>query len=166
MVFQQRFIELLHAAAARQSFRPIPGAAKVLERLANTSSHCVALATGCWSEAARLKLASAGMCFDDYPSATADDAVAREDIVKLAIQRAAQWAGVTGFARTVYVGDGVWDARACQVLGLPFVGIARGPKAQQLRAEGAAWVCADFSDGDLFLERLAAIARSPRGGKV
>jgi phosphoglycolate phosphatase-like HAD superfamily hydrolase len=31
-----------------------------------------------------------------------------------------------GFERVVYVGDGLWDVRACVRLGLPFVGIGAG----------------------------------------
>lgn len=161
--FQQRFITLLAAASVKQPFRAVPGAVALLKRLAANPSYCVALGTGSWREAARLKLASAGIPFDRYPAATGDDAVARKEILKLSIQRARQHAGDGGFASMVYVGDGVWDAQACRALGLPFIGIGSGDKAEKLRAEGAAWVCADFSNGDLFVEKLAAI-RSPAPG--
>ena len=74
--------------------------------------HRVSLAIGGWRDSARLKMASAGMCFDDHPAASADDALDRESIMRLSRQRAAERYGGS-FACTVYVGDGVWDARAC-----------------------------------------------------
>jgi phosphoglycolate phosphatase-like HAD superfamily hydrolase len=58
-----------------------------------------------------------------------------------------------------YVGDGVWDARACRNLEVPFIGIGTGEQAKRLRKEGAAFVFANFSDGDLFLRRLDEVTR-------
>ena len=55
---------------------------------------------------------------------------------------------------TVYVGDGVWDARACRNVGIPFVGIGTGIRATRLSAEGAVCVFPDFSDTDLFLSSV------------
>jgi phosphoglycolate phosphatase-like HAD superfamily hydrolase len=60
----------------------------------------------------------------------------------------------------VYVGDGVWDARACRTVGIPFVGIGEGARAEKLIAEGAAGVVSDFSDRDLFLHYLDRMAQS------
>ena len=158
--FQKRFAEHIRAAADEKPFKPLPGAAEFLRQLAASPNHCGALATGCWREPACLKLDSAGVDFAGMPFASADDAMAREDILRVAIQRAAQQNGGEEFAGMVYVGDGIWDARTCRALGLPFIGIARGSRAHLLRAEGAAWVCADFSDPDLWLEQLAAIGLS------
>jgi phosphoglycolate phosphatase-like HAD superfamily hydrolase len=46
----------------------------------------------------------------------------------------------------VYFGDGVWDARACRDLRIPFVGIGSGARAELLRAEGAVAVMADYAE--------------------
>jgi phosphoglycolate phosphatase-like HAD superfamily hydrolase len=88
-------------------------------------------------------MASAGMCFDDYPAASADDAFDRESIMRLSLQRAAERYGGS-FARTAYIGDGVWDARACRALGIPFIGIGSGAHAARLTCEGAIHVFPDF----------------------
>jgi len=130
-----------------------------LSRLAQGGSHRVSLATGGWCDSARLKMASAGMCFDDHPAASADDALDRESIMRLSKQRAAERYGES-FACTVYVGDEVWDARACRSVGIPFIGIGTGSRATRLSAEGAVCVFPDFSDADIFLRSVYEITNA------
>src|SRR5436189_1831767 len=154
--FRQHFIQLLTAASSQSPFAPVAGADRLLSLLAQGGSHRVSLATGGWRDSARLKMASAGMCFDDHPTATVDDALDRESIMALSRQRAAERYGES-FACTVYVGDGVWDARACRNVGIPFIGIGTGSRATRLSAEGAVCVFPDFSDADLFLRSVYAI---------
>jgi phosphoglycolate phosphatase-like HAD superfamily hydrolase len=151
--FRQHFVQLLAAASAQSPFAPVAGADRLLSRLAQGGSHRVSLATGGWRDSARLKMASVGMRFDDYPAATADDALDRESIMTLSRQRAAERYGES-FACTVYVGDGVWDARACRSVGVPFIGIGTGSRATRLSAEGALCVFPDFSDADKFLRSV------------
>src|SRR6266542_3133577 len=140
-------------------FAPIAGADRLLSRLAQGGSHRVSLATGGWRDSARLKMTSAGMCFDDHPAASADDALYRESIMRLSRQRAAERYGES-FACTVYVGDGVWDARACRSVGIPFIGIGMGSRATRLSAEGAVCVFPDFSDVDIFLRSVYEITNA------
>jgi hypothetical protein len=99
------------------------------------------------------------MCFDDHPAASADDAHDRQSIMRLSMQRAVEWHGVP-FVSTVYIGDGVWDARACRGLGIPFIGIGSGIRAARLASEGAVRVFQDYSDADLFLESLDEITQA------
>ena len=150
--FRQHFIQLLAAASSQSPFTPVAGADRLLSRLAQGGSHRVSLATGGWRDSARLKMASAGMCYEDFPAASADDALDRESIIRLSRQRAAERYG--RFGSTVYVGDGVWDARACRSIGIPFIGIATGSRATRLSAEGAVCVFPDYSDTDLFLSSV------------
>ncbi len=157
--FRQHFIELLTQASSKAAFTPIPGARQMLSRLAASAEHRVSLATGAWRDSARLKMASAGMCFDDHPAASADDAFDRESIMKLSMQRAVERYGGP-FASTVYIGDAVWDARACRALGIPFIGIGSGVRAARLASEGAIRVFPDFSDADLFLETLDELTQA------
>jgi phosphoglycolate phosphatase-like HAD superfamily hydrolase len=151
--FREHFIQLLAAASAQSPFAPVAGVDRFLFRLAQGGSHRVSLATGGWRDSARLKMASAGMCFDDHPAASADDALDRESIMRLSEQRAAERYGGS-FACTVYVGDGVWDARACRSVGIPFIGIGTGNRATRLFAEGAVCVFPDFSNADMFLRTV------------
>jgi len=127
----------------------------MLARLNRSSGYRVAIATGCWGDSARVKMASAGMDYDAYPSASADDAPERAAIIQLAVERAARRYG--GFDDSVYIGDGVWDARACLALGVPFIGIGVAGQAEKLRQAGAVRVFPDLADGDEFLRFLQSI---------
>jgi phosphoglycolate phosphatase-like HAD superfamily hydrolase len=157
--FRRHFTQLLVAASSQSPFAPIAGADRLLSRLAQGGSHRVSLATGGWRDSARLKMASAGMCFDEHPAASADDALDRESIIRLSKQRAAERYGES-VASTVYVGDEVWDARACRSLGVPFIGIGAGSRATRLSAEGAVCVFLDFSDADMFLRSVYEITNA------
>ena len=157
--FRRHFIDLLTEASSEAAFTPIAGARQFLSRLAGSVEHRISLATGGWGDSARLKMASAGMCFDEHPAASADDAHDRESIMRLSKQRAAERYGES-FACTVYVGDEVWDARACRALGIPFIGIGTGVRAARLASEGALRVFQDYSDADLFLESLDEITQA------
>jgi phosphoglycolate phosphatase-like HAD superfamily hydrolase len=99
------------------------------------------------------------MCFDDHPAASADDALDRESIMRLSKQRAVERYGES-FACTVYVGDGVWDARACRSVGIPFIGIGKGSQATRLSAEGAVRVFPDFGDVEIFLRSIYEITNA------
>jgi phosphoglycolate phosphatase-like HAD superfamily hydrolase len=157
--FHQHFMSLLVEASKERRFAAVPGAAQLLSLLANQGVYKVSLATGCWSDSARLKMTSAGMCYDAYPSASCDDAPERDSIIKLSMQKAVSRFGGP-FVSAVYVGDGVWDARACRKVGIPFIGIGTGGRAEKLAAEGAVLVLRDFSDSDLFLDGLDRIAQT------
>ena len=113
-----------------------------------------AVATGCFEETARFKLARAGLPADAV-LAGSDGCEARAGILRTAVARAEARSG-RRFARILAVGDGSWDLRAARELGLGFVGIASGERAGALRAAGAADVLPHFHLAGSFL----ALARS------
>jgi phosphoglycolate phosphatase-like HAD superfamily hydrolase len=154
-LFRQHFAGLLAQVLSEAAFAAVAGAPLLLSLVADSAEYRIALATGAWRDSARLKMTSAGLCYDDYPAASSDDALDRESIIRLSMQRAAERYGRVG--STVYVGDGVWDARACRSVGIPFIGIATDGRAARLSAEGAVCVFPDFSDPDLFLSSLYEI---------
>ncbi|HMF51940.1 MAG TPA: HAD family hydrolase [Candidatus Saccharimonadales bacterium] len=154
--FQRHLVGLFRAAAQARPFAPVPGAPQLLARLRQSADFQVALATGCWAEPARVKMTGAGMNYDDYPSASADDAPERESIIKLALARATRLKDAEG-RQAVYVGDGVWDARACRKVGIPFLGIAAGAQREKLLAAGAAQILPDFSDQSRFFAAIETI---------
>lgn len=152
-------LELLRqqTVTSPEEFAPIPGAPALLEGLARERGCGVAIATGCWRESARIKLATAGFDLDRYPLASCDDSHRREEIMQAAHQRARTRFGVSAFETVTYVGDGVWDLRASRSLGYHFIGIGRGDAGGALRREGAGCVLADFDDREAFLARLDEI---------
>lgn len=61
------------------------------------------------------------------------------------------------FDSVVYIGDAVWDTRACRKLNIPFIGIAEGHDAENLRARGACAVFPDYDDLDAFLAAIEIV---------
>ncbi len=149
---RQHLVELLARASSEAPFEAVAGAPQLLAQLTGSAEYRVALATGGWRDSARLKMASAGLCYDDFPAASGDDAMDRESIMRISMHRAVERYGT--MESVVYVGDGVWDARACRNVGVPFIGIATDGRAARLTAEGAVRVFPDFNDADLFLNCL------------
>ena len=143
-------------------FRPVPGAETIFEVLA-AAGWASAIATGGWRRTAEMKLRAAGVPFDGVPAAHADDAHPREEIVLIAARRASSLRG-RDFDRAVYVGDGVWDVRAADGLGIGFVGIGESVAADRLRNAGADIVFPDFLSGVAFLEAIEKQASGPFPG--
>ncbi len=150
--FHDHFVALLAERCTRRPLQEVPGAARLLAELIGRSDISVAFATGCFRKTANLKMHSAGLAFDQAPAATCDDAIARDEIMRIAIAKAAAAEGVAGFDNTVYVGDAVWDVLACRRLGLPFIGITADTAAAGLAAEGVELLLPDFLDQALFHE--------------
>ena len=155
---QQRFLAILRAELTRapERFGAIAGARTLFPHLRRAGWH-VALATGGWRASATMKLRAAGLGATELPMACADDAESREDIVRLAWRKAETLTGVT-FQRVVSVGDASWDVRTARSLGLPFVGLATGGRADRLRAAGAKTIVPDFTDAAAVLAALRSAA--------
>ncbi len=147
---RERFHSLLDAAftASPTLCQPIRGGPQFLKSLSTDSDCAVAFATGGWSVTARLKLKTAGYDCAIVPMASADDASRRVDICSIAVSRSLRHETVSKFDSIVYVGDGVWDARATAELGYRFVGVAQGRDAELLLEEGADVVIPDFDGAD------------------
>lgn len=153
--FQSHFLSLLAAATAAQPFSPIAGARDFVCSLISSSELAVSLASGAWECSARFKLASAGLDFHQIPAAFSDSAHAREDIMRASLTKAAQSRSRDSFDSVIYVGDGVWDARAARNLGCGFIGISRDPAGiERLYVEGACHVFRDYLDADSFITIL------------
>lgn len=141
-----RFVATLERELARtpDRFAPIAGARDAFAMM-RSDGWDIALATGGWRPSARLKLKASGLDVPDMVLACANDAVTREEIVRLARERAAAIRG-DSYDRVVSIGDGVWDVRTAANLELPFIGIATGEREAKLRAAGASVVLSDFQD--------------------
>jgi phosphoglycolate phosphatase-like HAD superfamily hydrolase len=153
---QLRFLTLLHAELARapDRFVAIAGAVDIFQHL-RSAGWRVALATGAWRASASVKLRAAGVVATDVPMACADDAESREEIVRLAWQRA-EAETATRFRRVVSVGDAPWDVRTAQSLGLPFVGVGTGVAEERLRAAGATTILPHLSDASAVVKALSS----------
>lgn len=150
-----RFVALLEEAyrADGTALAPVRGAAALLPALVE-AGWAVALATGAWRRAAEFKLTTAGVRSSNAPLASSEDGPARVRIIGAARARARLLHGVDGFARVVSIGDGVWDVAAARRLGLPFVGVGGGKRAERLKSAGAALVLGDFADTTSVIQAL------------
>jgi FMN phosphatase YigB (HAD superfamily) len=143
---REAYVAELRAAVAsgRTVHAPTRGAAAAVRSL-RRRKWPMALATGGWRASALIKLRHSGIPVTRLPGAFADDDVTREGIARIAQRRAEERAGAAA-ERVVFVGDAIWDIKACRALGLPFVGIGRADRGLRLRDAGAAEVLDDFTD--------------------
>ena len=152
---RELFIRKLRQAASRSStaFAMVNGARELIRRLMD-GGHAVSLASGGWRDSALMKLATAELQFDGMPAAFADDALSRGEIMLCSYRRACAVHGVAEFDDVVYVGDGVWDAKASRLLGYHFVGVGDNERARRLSELGAVATLADYSDLAAALEKI------------
>jgi phosphoglycolate phosphatase-like HAD superfamily hydrolase len=113
-----------------QTFQARSGVRELLQRLASMPDVRIALATGDWHSTITFKLAAAGIDISHLPMATSSDAPRRAEIIRLASERAG-----LPLSQAIYVGDGVWDLRACRELGIAFIGT--GERTHRLKESGA-----------------------------
>jgi phosphoglycolate phosphatase-like HAD superfamily hydrolase len=153
---RELFIRKLRQASSVSStaFARVSGAQEFIEWLL-ACGHAVALASGGWKDSALLKLAMAELKLEGMPAAFADDAAARAEIMSCSYRRACAAHGVAEFADVIYVGDGVWDAKASRSLNYKFVGVAAGDRAKRLTEWGAVATLRDYSDITTALEKIA-----------
>ena len=118
------------------NFTEITGASIALNRLKRESDWAVAIATGCWRESALLKLRAAQIDIEGIPAAFAEDGLSREEILETAVLQALQDYRVDSFAKTVSIGDGLWDVRTARRLGFTFLGVGGGEAVAFLERAG------------------------------
>jgi phosphoglycolate phosphatase len=134
----------------------MPGIRPLLDALASRDDTYLALLTGNYAKAARLKLE----CFDlwrYFPcGAFADDAADRNSLLPRALERIRACGGPAVHpADVIVVGDTPHDVACALAGGARPVGVATGPfNVQQLRDSGAEAVFEDLSDTDAFLKLL------------
>ena len=137
-----------------EAFQPTRGASGLLKNLRETDGVSVAIATGDWFESISLKLSASGLDVTGIPMATCSDCFSRVDIIRLAAERAGR-----SLQHAAYVGDGVWDYRACQRLGIPFIGTGR--RTELLREAGARHIVPDLTEKPFWeAVRTAMICRN------
>jgi len=152
VAIHDRFVADLLAAGVVAPL--VPGAADVLERVSAQADWTTGLATGNWLAAAEAKFGWAGLPLPDVPIGSADDAPRRVDILRAAIRKARDSAGIERFSRVVYFGDGLHDVRAARALAIGFVAVTAVRDPAPLRREGARCFLEDFRDDRRLLEVL------------
>ncbi|SCB32318.1 HAD family hydrolase [Rhizobium multihospitium] len=142
---EERFRLEFDAVLETDPVAPISGAAEFLVALRQTDWIPV-FATGSLRHGALRKLTSLNVAFDEELLVTASEYPTREEIVSHAILRAKEKYSIACTERVVSIGDGIWDLKTAQNLGLEFLGIGFADKAERFRALGAR-VYPGFGDG-------------------
>ncbi len=129
-----------------KKMRLLPGVVELLEELAHVEDTCVGLLTGNWEVGARAKLEPFGLNrFFDF-GAFGEDGVRRNELVPIAVARAAERLGSPPEARdVVIIGDTVRDVACGEAHGVPVLGVATGfTPDHRLHEAGADWVAPDL----------------------
>ena len=103
--------------------REIPGAGAMIDHLRKEKQYAIAFATGSFLKPAYLKLEQANLWFDTRLVAASNQFYSREEIVGDAIERAKEYYKCDHFDQIISVGDGIWDLKTAQNLGLKFIGV-------------------------------------------
>lgn len=121
---EKRYLELIkeHLGEKPAEISQIQGAREFIEQMRQREDTHVAIATGGWESAARLKLRAAGIDVSDMTFTSSSDAMSRTEIMALAAFRAKQDSGMS-FDRRVVFGNGEWNKNASMELGYDFVAV-------------------------------------------
>ncbi|WP_280274234.1 HAD family hydrolase [Nocardia wallacei] len=122
----------------------LPGAREILADLHGRGLRVVLATSAPPDELARLRelLDSEPALYAVTGGEDVEDAKPDPTIVRIALDRA----GVPP-RRAVFVGDAVWDARACVALGVPTIGVLSGGISRaELTGAGAEFVCDDVAE--------------------
>ena len=151
---------LVHLARELEPPNPrkvmMPGIRLLLDALVSRDDAYLALLTGNYERAARLKLEHFDLWRYFPCGAFADDASDRNSLLPKALARIRASGGpVVQPADVIVVGDTPHDVACALAAGARPVGVATGPfSVQQLRDSGAEIVFEDLSDTDAFLKLL------------
>jgi phosphoglycolate phosphatase-like HAD superfamily hydrolase len=135
-----------------QGFAPRAGVIQLLAHLSSLAGVNVAIATGDWHSTISFKLAAAGIDVSRFPMATCSDNPRRSEIIRLAAQRSGR-----SLSDAIYIGDGVWDLRACRDLGIRFIGT--GSRLHLLKQDGAEYTIEVLAEE--YLQRFITPALVP-----
>lgn len=142
--FQERYCALLPDTLRQKQGRLMPGFPHLLEALSQHPDVRLGLATGNFSQGARLKLAHYGIDRFFPTGAFGEESEDRAEVVRLAIERVADGARPQG---VLVIGDTPHDVSSALANGAMAVGVATGRHSvDELRECGAHFVFPDFAD--------------------
>jgi phosphoglycolate phosphatase-like HAD superfamily hydrolase len=135
----------------------MPGVRRLLDALASRDDVHLALLTGNYAAAARLKLEHFDLWHYFRCGAFADDAVDRNTLLPTALERVRAACGLAvAPGEAIVIGDTPHDIACALASGARPVGVATGPfSTEQLRESGAEMVFEDLNDTEAFLRLLA-----------
>ena len=156
--FRGRYLVHLTDALAEPhpAKRVLPGVRKLLDHFARRDNLFPALLTGNSEDGARIKLAHFDLWTLFRCGAYGDDAIDRNHLFDVALQRAqARGCNASRAAEVVVVGDTVLDVACARAAGARSIAVATGPSdSQTLRGSGADLVVETLDDTERLLQFL------------
>ncbi len=143
-----RYYQLLNGV--KHKFKAVRNALHFIEDLHARRDCIIGFATGGWGANAMLKCSSVGLDLERFIFKTSSDHYDRGRIVDLVVQEAQVKHKLKGFDSITYFGDGLWDYRTTQMLGINFMGVdihGNGKLAQV----GVKQVIRDYTHPELIL---------------
>jgi len=128
----------------------IKGANTFLQKIVEETNYAICFATGSMLQPALLKLNRAKIQYNQAVLEASNTYFTREEIVNSAIAKAKKYFNVNNFKRTISLGDGIWDVKTAQNLGIEFIGIGTGNQ-EKLAAHGAKHHFVNFEEFDMNL---------------
>jgi beta-phosphoglucomutase-like phosphatase (HAD superfamily) len=133
----------------------LPGVEAVFAEL-QLRRHALALVTGTITPIVEAILSRTGLDRFFPARACGDEAMARPDLLRLAMRRAHDAYGIhTNSGNVVVIGDAITDVQAGKAVGARVISVATGHhSAQELAEHGADVVLADLGDGEAALAAI------------
>ena len=103
-------------------FSEVEGAKDFFYELKELEEFKLGIATGSWEKSAKLKLETIGIGLDKICFSNSDYHKSRESITKDVIEQLTR-KNQKKPEQIIYFGDGEWDFKTCQNLGIEFIGI-------------------------------------------
>jgi phosphoglycolate phosphatase len=153
--FQEAYFSMLPMILTEVQAHTLPGVRELLAGLQAAPEASLGLATGNFSEAARLKLEPFGLYDFFLAGGFADDSEDRAELVAIAISRLAEASGGSDPHEVYIIGDTPLDIAAAEANGARSVAVATGFfSVDELTAAGAGLVFPDFSSWQAVLDAL------------
>jgi len=149
--FEQLHLEQFKDVLQISRLSEIAGARQFLLDL-EESDWAISFATGSFLPSALVKLDECNIPYKHEVLATASENYKREQIVLSAMKKAKDYYN-SDFNKVVAFGDGIWDYKTAQKLGLELIGIGYGKNAKILIDNGVT-VFEDFLDKQEILNHL------------
>jgi len=118
---KSHFYKLLYQR--RDEITEIKGATNTLKSFIENPEISIAFATGGWKETAVFKLSAIGFELGELTLVSANEHFDRAVITRLAIDESLIRENLNSFDTITYIGDGLWDFKTTQALGINFIGI-------------------------------------------
>jgi len=156
-LLKETFVNDLESELAKDKsqFIEINGAANFFHNLLINEALQIGIATGGWEESADLKLKAIGINPHQIIYSNSSHFKSRERITRAVIEQLNKSSKINP-DEIIYLGDGEWDYRTCQKLGIRFIGIDNKRKGK-LEKLGANEIYPDFKDSDLILNSILNI---------